>query len=56
MAAGFGGVQCEYARWLIFMFKVTSEIKFGILLGEGWCFEKRRSDVFRSKIELQVAP
>ena len=32
MVAGFGGV-CQYAGWLIFMYKVKSNIRFDILLG-----------------------
>ena len=32
MAAGFGGV-CQYAGWLIFVYKVKSNIRFDILLG-----------------------
>ena len=56
MAVGFGGVRCEYVQWLIFMYKVTSKIKFDVLLRKRVVLEKRHSDVFRSKIDAQVAP
>ena len=45
MVASFSGMR-QYFGWLIFMHKVTSKIRFDVLLG--------RSDVFRSKIDLQV--
>ena len=34
MAAGFGVVR-QYVGWLIFMYKVTSKIRFDVLLEEG---------------------
>ena len=56
MAAGFSAVR-QYIGWLIFINIVTSKIKFHVLLGGGGGFmEKRHSDVFRSKIDLWVAP
>ena len=56
MAVGFGGVRCEYVQGLIFMYKGTSKIKFDVSLRERVVLEKRRSDVFRSKIDVRVAP
>ena len=49
MPAGFGGVRCEYVAC---MYKVTSKITFDVL----YFYEKRRSDVFHSKIDLRMAP
>ena len=34
MAAGFGGMR-QYVGGFIFMYKVTSKIKFDVLLGGG---------------------
>ena len=34
MAPGFGGVR-QYVGLLIFIYKVTSKIRFDVLLGEG---------------------
>ena len=34
VAASFGGVR-QYVGWLIFMYKVTSKIRFDTLLGGG---------------------
>ena len=39
MAAGFGGVR-QCAGWLIFLYKVKSKIRIGILLGRGGGFMK----------------
>ena len=36
------------------MYKVTSKIMFDVLLGGEGGYEKRRSDVFRSKIDSRV--
>ena len=57
IAAGFNGVR-QYVGWLIFMYKVTSKIMFDEKGegGKGWVYEKRRSDVFPSKIDLRVTP
>lgn len=33
MEAGFGGVH-QYGGWLVFTYKVTSKIRFAVLLGE----------------------
>ena len=33
MEAGFGGVH-QYDGWLVFTYKVTSKIRFAVLLGE----------------------
>ena len=45
MAAGFGGV-CQYAGWLIFVFKVKSKTRFDILLGRGDGFMKNVAEMF----------
>ena len=59
MTAGFGGVR-QYVELLIFMYKVTSIIRFDLLFGVGGVggggYEKRCTVVFRSKINLRVAP
>ena len=52
MAADFGGVRCEYVGWLLCMYKVTSKIRFDVL----HFYEKRRSDVFHSNIDLRMVP
>ena len=55
LAAGFGGVG-QYVGRLTFMYKVKSKIRFDVLLGGGgWVYEKCGTDVFCSKIDLQVA-
>ena len=37
------------------MYEVKSKIRLDIYIGgRGWVYEKRLSDVFRSKIDLQV--
>ena len=45
IAAGFGGV-CQHAGWLIFMYKVKSKIRLGILLGRGGGFMKNVAVTF----------
>ena len=45
MAAGFGGVR-QYVGWLFFMYKVTSKIRFDILLGGGDGFTKNITVTF----------
>ena len=45
MAAGFCGVH-QYLGWLIFMYKVTSKIKFDVLLKEGGTFMKNLAVTF----------
>ena len=39
MAVGFRGVR-QYLGWSIFMYKVTSKIRFDVLLGGGGAFMK----------------
>ena len=45
IAAGFGGV-CQYAGWLVFMYKVKSKISFDILLGRRGGFMKNVAVTF----------
>ena len=57
MATGFGGVHKYDVGGLIFMSKDTSKISFDVLLrAREWVYEKRRNEVFRSKIDLRLAP
>ena len=45
MAAGLGGVR-QYVGWLIFIYKVTSKIRFDVLLGGGVGFIKNIAVTF----------
>ena len=45
MVAGFGGVR-QYVGWLIFMYKVRSKMRFGVLLGRGGGFMKNVTVTF----------
>ena len=45
MAAGFAGVR-QYVGWLIFMYKVTSKIRFDVLLGGEGGFMKNVAVAF----------
>ena len=49
----------QYVRWLILCMKLyrLKLTQVWYLIGEReWVYEKRRSDVFRSKINIRVAP
>ena len=46
MAAGFAGVR-QYVGWLIFMYKVTSKIRFDVLLGGEGGFMKNVARAYK---------